>query len=249
MSVALDGQRDVPADEGERRVRTQRARQQAGLGQDLEAVADPEHEPAATRRTRSRPASPARSVRSRRSGGSRRTRSRLAGRPPTSLGAAPPRCARCAARRRRGPSAPAARRDRRSSRGRRPPAITGRGSRCPSRAHRCAVELDLVALDQRDSSSSCSHMRFELRDARRRGRRSAGRRRPAGRRAPRRPRSRGGAASSRRPVPAGRGCPASGGRARSPSSRSTTLWVGEVVVECDARSAARTPRRSGRACR
>ena len=43
---ALDGQRDVAADERERRVRAQRARQQAGLGQDLEAVADPEHEPA-----------------------------------------------------------------------------------------------------------------------------------------------------------------------------------------------------------
>ena len=36
----------VAADEGERLVRAERARKQAGLGQDLEAVADPEHEPA-----------------------------------------------------------------------------------------------------------------------------------------------------------------------------------------------------------
>jgi len=43
---AFDGQCDVAADERERRVRAQRARQQARLGQDLEAVADTEHEPA-----------------------------------------------------------------------------------------------------------------------------------------------------------------------------------------------------------
>src|SRR4029077_15223837 len=43
---ALDRQRDVPADEAERRVRTQRGPQTAVLGKDLEAVADSEHEPA-----------------------------------------------------------------------------------------------------------------------------------------------------------------------------------------------------------
>src|SRR5207248_7195751 len=42
---ALDDERDVPARERERRVRAQRARQQSGLAEDLESVADPEHEP------------------------------------------------------------------------------------------------------------------------------------------------------------------------------------------------------------
>ena len=45
--LALDDQRHVPAHERQRRVRPQRSRQQPCLGQDLEAVADPEHEAAA----------------------------------------------------------------------------------------------------------------------------------------------------------------------------------------------------------
>ena len=46
VSVRSTVERDVAADERERRVRAQRAREQAGLGEDLEAVADAEHEPA-----------------------------------------------------------------------------------------------------------------------------------------------------------------------------------------------------------
>ena len=46
VSVRSHRERDVAADERERLVRAQRAGQQAGLGEDLEAVADPEHEPA-----------------------------------------------------------------------------------------------------------------------------------------------------------------------------------------------------------
>ena len=44
--VALDGQRHVAADEAKRLVAQQRAREQARLAEDLEAVADPEHEAA-----------------------------------------------------------------------------------------------------------------------------------------------------------------------------------------------------------
>ena len=43
--VALDRQPHVAADEAERLVPQQRAGQQPGLAEDLEAVADPEHEP------------------------------------------------------------------------------------------------------------------------------------------------------------------------------------------------------------
>ena len=42
----LGGDRDLPAGEPQRRVPQERARHQAGLGEDLEAVADPEHQPA-----------------------------------------------------------------------------------------------------------------------------------------------------------------------------------------------------------
>src|SRR5665647_1295863 len=44
--VALDDERHVAADEAQRLVLQQDARQEAGLAQDLEAVADAEHEPA-----------------------------------------------------------------------------------------------------------------------------------------------------------------------------------------------------------
>ena len=44
---ARDAEPDVAADERERLVRAEHARQQPRLGEDLEAVADPEHEAAA----------------------------------------------------------------------------------------------------------------------------------------------------------------------------------------------------------
>ena len=44
---ALDGEADPAVLEAQRGVAQQRARHQAGLRQDLEAVADAEHEPAA----------------------------------------------------------------------------------------------------------------------------------------------------------------------------------------------------------
>ncbi len=46
---ALDPQIDVAADEFERRIAHQHAGQQPRLAQDLEAVADAEHQPAAAR--------------------------------------------------------------------------------------------------------------------------------------------------------------------------------------------------------
>jgi len=45
----LDEDIDVPADERERRVRAQRTREEPGLAEDLEAVADPEHRAALVR--------------------------------------------------------------------------------------------------------------------------------------------------------------------------------------------------------
>ena len=45
-AALLDAHRDVAADERERRVRAEHAGEQAGLAEDLEAVADPEHGPA-----------------------------------------------------------------------------------------------------------------------------------------------------------------------------------------------------------
>ena len=55
VSVRSTLQRDVAADEGERGVSDQHAREQARLAEDLEAVADAEHGPAVRRRTRSPP--------------------------------------------------------------------------------------------------------------------------------------------------------------------------------------------------
>src|SRR6187397_3161362 len=46
---ALDAELDVAADEGERVVRAQGPGQETGFGEDLEAVADAEHEPAFAR--------------------------------------------------------------------------------------------------------------------------------------------------------------------------------------------------------
>jgi hypothetical protein len=45
----FDGEPDIAADERQRRVRPQRAGQQAGLAEDLEAVADSQHQPALPR--------------------------------------------------------------------------------------------------------------------------------------------------------------------------------------------------------
>jgi hypothetical protein len=50
----LHTQRHVAADERERRVRAQHAREEAGLAEDLEAVADPQHRPAFGRERRHR---------------------------------------------------------------------------------------------------------------------------------------------------------------------------------------------------
>ena len=75
----LDAQVHVLAAELQPGVPQHRARQQAGLEQDLEAVADAEHRAALLRRTRARRPSPARTARWRRCGGSRRARSRRAG--------------------------------------------------------------------------------------------------------------------------------------------------------------------------
>ena len=75
-AVVLDPQPLVAADELAVVVADQRAGQQVGLAQDLEAVADAEHRHPACRRPRSPRSSPARTGRSLRSGGSRRTRSR-----------------------------------------------------------------------------------------------------------------------------------------------------------------------------
>ena len=47
--AALDGQRHVAADEAKRLVSQQRTWEQAGLAEDLEAVADPEHQTAGAR--------------------------------------------------------------------------------------------------------------------------------------------------------------------------------------------------------
>ena len=241
MSAASHATRHVAADERQRLVRAEHAREQAGLGQDLEAVADPEHRARPRVRSRRPPASRARSGRSRRSGGSRRTRTRRGGRLLRSPQGARAPCARSAARRRRGARARAGRRGRRSSRGRR-----RRRSAGAATVLTAAVELDLVALDQRVREQLLAHpLDLRARLGRVVGRRARARR--AGRRGPRRRRSRDGAGGSTRPVPAGRGCPPWAGRARSPS-REHHAGVGEVVRRTRSRSAARTPRRSGRAC-
>ena len=78
---ALDRDRHVGADELLLPVQPQHAGQQARLAEDLEAVADAEHRAARGGEGARRPPSPARTGRSRRSAGSRRTRSRPAGRP------------------------------------------------------------------------------------------------------------------------------------------------------------------------
>ena len=163
-------------------VRPQHARQQPGLAEDLEAVADPEHEPARRRRTARRRPSPARSGRSRRSGGSRRTRTRPGGRPPPSPRAAPPRRAtwgRVGAERTERPE--------------RVPVVERAGERHDGDRAAAALlhvtlaharQLDLVALDQRVREQLLAHP-LDLRRAPRRRRRPRPRGRRRGRRAPR----------------------------------------------------------------
>ena len=160
---ALDAQRDVAADERERRVRPQHARQQPGLAEDLEAVADPEHEAAVGGERANRGHHRARSARSRRSAGSRRTRSRPAGRPRPSPRAAPPPRARRATPRRRAPSAP-----RRASRSSFEPGKTGSTA---TRGLSLRAPRPRTTLDQRVREQLLAHR------ARRASRASSGRRR------------------------------------------------------------------------
>ena len=77
---ALDAQRLVAVAEVQVAVAGQRAGQQAGLAEHLEAVADAEHRHALARPSRRRPASAARGRRWPRPAGSRRRRSRRGGR-------------------------------------------------------------------------------------------------------------------------------------------------------------------------
>ena len=108
-------------------------------------------------------------------------------------------------------------------------------------------ELDLVGLDQRVREQLLAHpLELGARSGRRRRDRARGR--PPGRRGRRRPGSRAAAASAGRPRPADRGCPASAGRGRSPSPEHD-LAGRRGSRRTRSRSAARTPRRSGRGCR
>ena len=225
VSARSTTQRDVAADERQRRVRAEHAREQARLAEDLEAVADAEHEAAlgakrvdgAHHRREPRDRAAAQVVAVREPAGQDDARRRRA---------APARA--CQTGTASAPSAASAQRgvavvvrageddDARSAAG------VGRS---------CAVELDLVALDQRVREQLLAHP-LDLARAPRPRSSPRARGRSACRRARRRPRSRGAGASSRRPRPAGRGSPASAGRGRLPSPEHH-VRVGEVVVEGD----------------
>jgi hypothetical protein len=222
--------RHVAADEAKRLVPQQRTGQQAGLAEDLEAVADPEHEPArsgelARRRRRRREArdrAAAEVVAVREAAGQddrveirqlvllvpdrnrlrvERREAQRASRSSCEPGYVIDPDPRLRAANRSRP------RTTRSAGSR----AAARTSARPAPCRRCRVgRLDLEV----------DHL--------------ARRARPA-------PRSRGGRGPSRRPRPADRGCPASAARGRWPSSEHHRR-IAEVRRERDRRSAARTPR-------
>ena len=222
----LDAHADVPAHERERRVRAQHARQQAGLAEDLEAVADPEH------RARRRPRTRATASMHRGEAGDRAAAEVVAVREPAgehdgavSAGSSSLRVPDAAARRRRARRAPRA-----ASRSSFEPGKDDHGDPRPTRSRRSA-DLDLVALDQRVREQLLAHpLDLGPRLVRRRSRRPRGRR--PGPRARRRRRSRAGAASSRTASPCGSRMPAFG-RTRTVAFTRARPRVGEVVVERD----------------
>ena len=223
MSARSTTQRHVAADERERRVRPQDAREETCLAEDLEPVADPEHGAALVGELGD-------GVHRRREAGDRARAEVVAvreaageddGVDPRELGLGVPDELGLGAE--RASSAQAASRSSFEPGKTRTP-MRGRSSLTPGAL---AAELDLVALDQRIGEQALAHL-LDLGAGILGGRLRRPRGRSPVRLARRRPGSRAGGASVRPPRPAGRGCRPSAGRARSPSPEHH-VRIGEVV--------------------